>query len=46
MTSKDEVCIDKEFIEKYNKCKKIAAELDMSVDVMLNVYYCKLKDKK
>ena len=50
MTSDDEKYIklynNKEFIEVYNKVKEVAAELDMSVNMALNVYYCKLKDKK
>ena len=36
--------IDEEFIEKYNKVKEVAAELDHSVDVHLNVYWKKQKD--
>lgn len=35
--------IDEEFIEKYNKAKEVAAKLDHSVDVHLNVYYSKQK---
>ena len=37
--------IDEEFIEKYNKVKEVATELDHSVDVHLNVYWKKQKDE-